>query len=117
LDKNPLKISAQSELRISGNIRNAERPENRNVKQKRIEREIQSRRGSCPPGAMVAMDQRVTLLPSRGKAKQEEEEGGGLSPPLSRWRRNAPEGTIVMAIYTNNFAAFTTKFLPLYAVV
>ena len=33
--KNHVKISAQFELRISGNLRNGERPENRNAKQKR----------------------------------------------------------------------------------
>jgi hypothetical protein len=31
--KNHVKISAQSELRIFGNLRNGERPENRNAKQ------------------------------------------------------------------------------------
>jgi hypothetical protein len=64
-EKNCVKISVQSELRISGNIRNGFRPENRNAKQKRTEREreIQSRRGSCPPGAIAAMDQRGNSPP------------------------------------------------------
>ena len=57
-----------------------------------------------------------TLLPSSGEAKQEEE-GGGLSPPLFRWRRSAAGGTIVTAIYTNNFAAVITNSLSLYAAV
>jgi hypothetical protein len=42
---------------------------------------------------------------------------GGLSSPLSRWRRNVAGATIVMAIYTNNFAAVITNSLPLYAAV
>ena len=63
-DKNPLKISARSELRISGYLGNGERPEKRDVKQKRNgEREIQSRRGSSPPGAMAAIDQRGNSPP------------------------------------------------------
>jgi hypothetical protein len=57
-----------------------------------------------------------TLLPSRGEIK-EEEEGGGLSPPLTRWRRITAGAIIVTAIYTNNFAAVNTNSLPLYVVV
>ena len=84
LGENYVKISAQSELRISGNIRNGFRPDLGNAKQKGTERDIQSRRGSCPSTTMEAMDQRGTLLPSRGEDKEEEEEegGGGLSPSL-----------------------------------
>ena len=52
-----------------------------------------------------------TLLPSRGEAK--EEEGGGLSPPLSRWRRNTVGARIVTAIYVNNLAAVNTNSPPL----
>ncbi len=85
-EKNRVKISAQSELWISGNIRNSFRPDLGNAKQKRTEREIESRRGSRPSHAMETKDQRGTLLPSRGEDKEEEEGGGGLSPPLSRWR-------------------------------
>ena len=56
--KNRVKTWAQSELRISRNIRNGFRPDLGNAKQKRTEREIQSRRGSHPSHAMEAMDQR-----------------------------------------------------------
>ena len=56
-----------------------------------------------------------TLLPSRGKAKEEHEEG--LSPPLPRWCRNAAGAIIVTPIYTNNFVAVITNSLPLYAAV
>jgi len=42
-----------------------------------------------------------TLLPSREEVKEEEEEGGP-SPPLFRWRRNAVVATIIItAIFTN----------------
>ena len=51
-----------------------------------------------------------TLLPSREEVK-EEEGGGGLSPPLSRWRRNAAGTTIVTAIYTNTSVIFTNIFI------
>ena len=52
------KVSIQSDLRISRNIRNGFRPDQENAKQKRTEREIQSRRGSRPFAAMEAMYQR-----------------------------------------------------------
>ena len=57
-----------------------------------------------------------TLLPSREKVKEEEEEGG-LSPPLSRWRWNAAGAIIITAIYANNFTAIITNSSPLYAAV
>jgi hypothetical protein len=63
MEKNNVKISAQSELRISGNLRNGEGPDLENAKQKRTEREIQSRRGSCPSATMEAMDQRGNSPP------------------------------------------------------
>ena len=49
------KVSIQSELRISGYIRNGERAESGNAE---TERQIQSRRGSRPSTAMESMDQR-----------------------------------------------------------
>ena len=57
-----------------------------------------------------------THLPSREKVKEEEEEGG-RSPPLSRWRRNTVGAIIATMIYTNNFTALITNSSPLYAVV
>jgi hypothetical protein len=83
LDKNPLKISAQLEFRIAGNIRNGEGPENRDVIQKRNrEREIQYRRGSCPPGAMANMDQRGNSPPISGGGQARRRKRGALSPSL-----------------------------------
>jgi hypothetical protein len=62
-EKNHVKILVQSELRISRNIRNDSRPDLGNAKQKRTEREIQSRRGSCPSATMEAMDRRGNSPP------------------------------------------------------
>ena len=56
--KNHVKISVQLELWISGYKRNREGPDPESAKQKRTEREIQSRRGSCPSAIMEATDQR-----------------------------------------------------------
>ena len=62
-DKIRVQISTQSDLRISGNIRNGERPESRTQKQRETERQIQSRRGSRPSHAMGAKDQRGNPSP------------------------------------------------------
>ena len=61
--ENRVKISAQSELHVSRNIRNGFRPDLRNAKLKRPEREIQSRRGAHPSAIMEAMDQRGNSPP------------------------------------------------------
>ena len=57
------KVSGQSELRISGNIRNGERAESGTQKQRETERQIQSQRGSHPSHAMGAKDQRGNPSP------------------------------------------------------
>ena len=57
------KVSIQSELRISGNIRNSERAECGTQKQRETKRQIQYRRGSRPSHAMEAMDQRGNPSP------------------------------------------------------
>jgi hypothetical protein len=66
---------------------------------------------------MEARTLRPPLIAGSYRQRWIEEEGGGLSPPLSRWRRNAAGAIIVTAIYTNNFAAVNTNSLPLYAAV
>ena len=70
----------------------------------------------APPKPWEPRTRGETLLPSREEVK-EEEAGGGLSPPLSRWRRNATGVIIATTIYTNNFTAIITNSSPLYAVV
>ena len=69
----------------------------------------------APPTPLRPWTRGETLLPSREKVKEEEE--GGPSPPLSRWRRNTAGAIIITAIYTNNFTAIITNSSPLYAAV
>ena len=77
-DRDRVKISAQSELWISGNIRNGEREESGNAE---TERDRSNLGGAlAPPTPWRPWTRGETLLPSTGKVK-EEEEGGGLSPP------------------------------------
>ena len=47
-----------------------------------------------------------SLLPSREKVKEEEEEGG-LSPPFFRGAGMLPGAIIITVIYTNTSAIFT----------
>ncbi|KAE8767755.1 hypothetical protein D1007_60860 [Hordeum vulgare] len=61
MDKYLLKVAARSQLRFSRNLRNGEGPENRNAKQKRTQREMQTLSGSFPSTSMEAMDQRASL--------------------------------------------------------
>ena len=62
-EENCVKISAQSELWISGNLRNGETQNLGAQKQKDTKRETQSGGGSRPPAAMETMDQRGNPSP------------------------------------------------------
>ena len=114
-EKNHVQISAQSEIWISGNIRNGFRPDPRRETEGNREGDpiseglppLRRHEGHGPEG-----DPSSHL---GGEAK-EAEEGGALSP-LSRGRRNAAGARIVTAIYINNLATVNTNFLPLYAAV
>ena len=64
-----LKVSIQSELRISGNIRNGERAESENAE---TERDRSNLRGALtPPTPWRPWTRGETLLPSREKVKEE----------------------------------------------
>ena len=81
----------------------------------RINRERQRDRSNlggalAPPTPWIPWTRGETLLPSREKVK-EEEEGGGLSPPRFRWRRNTAGAIIITAIYTNTSVIFTNIFI------
>ena len=112
------KVSIQSELRISGYIRNGERaPEEHRNRERR--RDISNLGGAlAPPTPWRPWTRGETLLPSREtvKEEEEEEEEGVISPALSRWHRNAAGAIIVTAIYTNTSVIFTNIFItfPIY---
>ena len=89
-------------------IRNGERAGDRNEE---TERDRSNLGGAlAPPMPWRPWSRGETLLPSREKVK--EEGGGGPSPPLFRWHRNAAGAIIITAIYTNNFTAVITNSSP-----
>ena len=70
----------------------------------------------APPTPWEPRTRGETLLPSRDKVKEEEEEGGTL-PLASGGAGVQPGATIITTIYTNNFTAFTINSYPLYVAV
>ena len=77
--KNHVKSSAQSELRISGNIRKGFRLDLGNAKHKRTERGIQSWRGSRP-SAMLPLEHALVFPEEEGMMQQ-----SSVSISLSFW--------------------------------
>ena len=75
------------------------------------------RGASAPPPPWRPWTRGGTLLPSRGRPRKKKKKEAALSPPLSRWRRNAVGARIMTAIYINNLATVNTNFLCLYAAV
>ena len=70
----------------------------------------------APPTPWEPRTRGETLLPSREKVKEEEEEGGSL--PLASGGAGVPPGAIIItAIFTNNFTAIITNSSPLDAAV
>ena len=116
-EKNRVKISARSELRISGYLRNGVRPENQK-RENRENREERSNLGGAPAlrEPWRPRTRGGTLLPSRGKAKQEEEGGGPLSPSLpvapERRRGNHRDGDHLHQL--RRFVNHLHHLLPLY---
>ena len=83
-------------------------PKNRNAKQKRTEREIQSQRGSRSSGSHGGQGAKGGTSPHLGwRPWRKKPEGGGLSHiSLSRWCRSAAGGTIIATIVFINIVAF-----------
>ena len=91
MDRDRVKISAQSELRISRNIKKVKWQNEERGNWER-QNDISNLGGAlAPPKTWEPRTRGETLLPSREKVKEEEEEGG-LSPPCFRWHRNAAGG-------------------------
>ena len=107
-DKEHVKISAQSELRISGNLRNSERPESGNAETERDRETYPISKGLSPlprHGDHGPEGKPFSHLGGRSRKKKKE---GALSP-LSKWHRSAIGAIIVTTIYINNLAAVNTK--------
>ena len=75
------------------------------------QREMQSRRGSCPPRAMAAMDQWENPPPIYGGGQARRRRRGAL-PLLFRCCRSSTGEIIVTAIYTNNSMQWCNLSVP-----
>ena len=107
LDKNRVQNSAQSELQISRNIKNGERAESGTQKQ----RDKSNLRGDlAPPTPWRPWTRGETLLPSREKVKEEEEEGGSL--PLSPGGTRMPSGPSPQQRFTPRTSPLSSPTLP-----
>ena len=117
-EKNRVKMSAQSELWISRNIRNSFRPDQKNVNRSEVRGRSNLGRAPAPPPPRRPWNRGGTLLPSRGEAK-EEEGGGCLSPSLPGASQRRRGNHRVTAIYSKNSVIFTNNsitFPHLYSV-
>ena len=106
-DKNRVQNSAQSELRISGNLRNDERAESR-CAETEGNREKEQIWAGPPPllrhGSPGPEGKPFSHLGRRSRKKKKE--GGSL--PLASDGTGVPPGAIIItAIYTNTYAIFT----------
>ena len=84
--------SAQSELRISGNLRNGERPESGSAETEGNRERDPISEGLSPLhhyGSQGLEGKHLSHLGGRSRKKKKE---GGLSPPRFRWHRSATGG-------------------------
>ena len=105
-------ILAQSELRISGNIRNGEREESENAETERDRETDPISEGLSPlphHGDHGPEGKPFSDLGRRSRKKKKE--GGSL--PLASGGAGVPPGAIIItAIFTNNFTAIITNSSP-----
>ena len=102
--KNRVQISAQSELRISGNIRNGEREESGRQKQRETDPILEGLSPLPRHGGHGPEGKPFSHLGRRSRKNKKE---GGSLPLASGGTGVAPGAIIITAIYTNTSAIFT----------
>ena len=111
------KVSTQSELRISEDIRNGERAESGNAETERDRESDPISEGLSPlpcHGGHGPEGKPFSHLGRRSTKKKKK----GCSLPLASGGTGTPPGAIIITmIYAKNFAALITNSSPLYAVV
>ena len=112
-----MKVSIQSELRISIYIRNGERAEYQNAETERDRETDPISEGLSPlpcHGDQGPEGKPFSHLGRRSRKKKKE----GVYLPLASDGTGVPPGAIIItAIFTNNFTAIITNSSPLYAAV
>ena len=114
-----MKDSPQSELRISGYIRNGERAEDQNAETERDRETDPISEGLSPlsrNGSQGPEGKPFSHLGRRSRKKKKKKKGGPL-PLASGGAGTLPGAIIITAIFTNNFSAIITNSSPLYAAV
>ena len=110
------KVSIQSELRISGYIRNGERAESQNAETERHRETDPISEGLSPLPRHGDPGPEGKPFSHLGRRSRKKKEGGSL--PLASGGAGVPPGAIIItAIFTNNFTAIITNSSPLYAAV
>ena len=110
-------VSSQSELRISGNIRNGERVESENAETERDRETDPISEGLSPLPRHGDHGPEGKSFSHLGRRSRKKKKKKGALSPLSRWHRDAARAIIITAIFTNNFTAIITNSSPLYAAV
>ena len=111
MDKNCVKISAQSELRISGNLRNGERAESANTETERDRETDPISEGLSPLPCHGDQGLEGKPFSHLGRRSRKKKKKGALSPslPVASERRRGHHH--VMTIYTNTSVIFTNIFI------
>ena len=111
------KDSPQSELRISGNIRNDERVESENAETERDRETDPISEGLSPLPRHGDHGPEGKPFSHLGRRSSKKKKEGGSLPFASGGTGEPPGAIIITAIFPNNFTAIITNSSPLYAVV
>ena len=111
------KVSIQSELCISGYIRNGERAESTNAETERDRETDPISEGLSPLRCHGGHGPEGKPFSHLGRRSRKKKKEGGSLPPASGGAGVPPGAIIITAIFTNNFTAIITNSSPLYAAV
>ena len=107
----------QSELRISGYIRNDERAESQNAETERDRETDPVSKGLSPLPCHGGHGPEGKPFSHLGRRSRKKKKEGGSLPLASGAAGVPPRAIIITAIFTNNFITIITNSSPLYAAV
>ena len=110
-----MKVSTESELRISGYKRNGERAESENAETERDRETDPISEGLLPLPCHGGHGPEGKPFSHLGRRSRKKKKKGGSLPLASDGAGVPPGAIIITVIFTNNFTTFTTNSSPLYA--